>query len=86
MDPRHLQTVSTWLVELQDNFMEPDKVVVQSAPEDEEDHEPEDLAEGKLADKIPGKDWRWREFLIFHSQQGAFQIQNSIDSYEYFNT
>jgi len=40
-----------------DNFMEPDKVVVQSAPdEDEEDHEPEDLAEGKLADKIPGKD------------------------------
>ena len=45
-------------MELQDNFMEPDKVVVQSAPEDEEDHEPEDLAEGKLADKIPGKDWR----------------------------
>jgi hypothetical protein len=42
---------------IQDNFMEPDKVVVQSAPdEDEEDHEPEDLAEGKLADKIPGKD------------------------------
>ena len=35
--------------------MEPDKVVVQSVPDDE-DNEPEDLA-GKLADKIPGKDW-----------------------------
>eukprot|EP00438_Fugacium_kawagutii_P010349 Skav210920 [mRNA] locus=scaffold4127:68207:73315:- [translate_table: standard] len=40
-----------------DNFMEPDKVIVKSTPdEDEEDHEPEDLAAGKLADKIPGKD------------------------------
>lgn len=39
--------------------MEPDKVIVKSTgltpDEDEEDHEPEDLA-GKLADKIPGKD------------------------------
>ena len=35
--------------------MEQDKVVVQTTPDDDEDHEPEDLA-GKLADKIPGKD------------------------------
>jgi len=34
--------------------MEHDKVVVKS-PDEDEDHEPEDLAE-KLADKIPGKD------------------------------
>ena len=37
--------------------MEPDKVVVQSAAD--EDHEPEDLAKEKmekLADKIPGKE------------------------------
>ena len=36
--------------------MEHDKVVVKSTPDEDEDHEPEDLASGKLADKIPGKD------------------------------
>lgn len=39
-----------------DNFMEHDKVVVKSTPDEDEDHEPEDLASGKLADKIPGKE------------------------------
>lgn len=40
--------------------MEPDKVVVKGTPEEEDEddgHEPEDLVQdGKLADKIPGKD------------------------------
>lgn len=38
--------------------MEPDKVVVKSSPDEDEDegHEPEDLAQnGTLADKVPGK-------------------------------
>ena len=41
--------------------MEHDKVVVKSTPDEDEDHEPEDLAvtAGKLADKIPGKDTFW---------------------------
>lgn len=74
---------------IQDNFMEPDKVVVQSAPdEDEEDHEPEDLAEGKLADKIPGKDGGSlvRDFFTRRAHMGAFQIRNSVDRDENFNT
>lgn len=40
--------------------MEPDKVVVKSSPDEDEDegHEPEDLAQnGTLADKVPGKAW-----------------------------
>lgn len=42
-----------------DNYMEPDKVVVKSSPDEDEDegHEPEDLAQnGTLADKVPGKE------------------------------
>ena len=36
--------------------MEPDKVIVKSNPE-EEDQEPEDLAQGKLHEKIGQKVW-----------------------------
>ena len=47
--------------------MEPDKVVVKSSPDEDEDegHEPEDLAQnGTLADKVPGKAWMVGEWLV----------------------
>ena len=48
------------LLYVQDNYMEPDKVVVKTTPLDDDDgKEPEDLLEGKLKDeKGMGKDWR----------------------------